>query len=61
VDVITADVAVAVAAAVLAEAVVAAVTPRGDGARGAALFFVRLELLGDAASIWGVKPQQLSD
>jgi hypothetical protein len=67
VDVITADDAAAVAAAVvvtisasvLAEAVLAAVAPRGDGVGGAALFFLQLEL-GDAASISGVKPQ-LSD
>jgi hypothetical protein len=65
VDVITADVAVTVAVvvtisdSVLAEAVLAAVAPRGDGVGGAALFFLQLEL-GDAASISGVKPQ-LSD
>jgi hypothetical protein len=65
VDVITADDAVAAAvvvtitAPVLAEAFVAAVAPRGDGVGGPALF-LPLEL-GDAASISGVKPLQLSD
>jgi hypothetical protein len=57
-DAVVAAVVVTITASVLAEAVLAAVTPRGDGARGAALFFLQLELeLGDAASISGVKPQ----
>jgi hypothetical protein len=64
VDIITADDAVAVpvvvttTAPVLAEAVAAAVAPRGDGVGGAAPF-LQLEP-GDAASISGVK-LQLSD
>lgn len=66
VDVITADddvaaaVVVTITASLLAEAVVAAVAPRGDGVGGVAPFLLRLLELAGAASISGVKPQ-LSD